>query len=285
MKILLALLLLGWLSGCGINLTYLQSEPLAQPAPVEQRLDSVATPLSSPASPASPALTHRVVSGDTLYAIARRYQHSLANLAVWNQLAPPYTLQPGQVLRVSSSVAAGNSALPVPKSTPAPALLARPAAHDQTPTRRVSPDFYNLTRQSFSPPVNTVQASCTPLSGAWHWPSLGQIETTFTRTGRRGINIFGQLNQPILATAAGQVIYSGVGVNGYESNLIIIQHNPMWMSVYSHTRNRRVGAGQQVYAGQAIADMGLDLQQRAMLHFELSCNEKTVNPLLYLPPR
>lgn len=284
MKSPLWLLPLSLLSGCGVNLTYFQSDTPTQrqPAPVEYR-EGKASGHSSRL--VSQAVTHTVKRGDTLYAIARRYRQSLSNIAAWNTLSPPYTLYPGQLLRVSPASHQPPQPVTQPSQSPSPPPLVSPppVPREQTPTRRVSPNFNRYTRQSVMPPT-AIPSSCQP-QGQWQWPSQGQVETTHTRSGRQGINIFGQLNHPVVATASGQVIYSGVGVNGYESNLIIIQHNPNWLSVYAHTRSRLVNSGQFVRAGQTIANMGLDLQNRAVLHFELSCNEKTVNPLLYLPPR
>jgi len=44
---------------------------------------------------------HRVVQGDTLYSIARRYGVSVADLARWNDSLEPHSLSVGQHLRVS----------------------------------------------------------------------------------------------------------------------------------------------------------------------------------------
>ncbi len=44
---------------------------------------------------------HTVVKGDTLASIARRYGYSYQEIAQWNGIAPPYTIHPGQQLRIS----------------------------------------------------------------------------------------------------------------------------------------------------------------------------------------
>jgi LysM repeat protein len=47
--------------------------------------------------------SHTVVAGDTLYSVANTYGNSLADIARWNNLQPPYTLTPGQVLQVAKT--------------------------------------------------------------------------------------------------------------------------------------------------------------------------------------
>ena len=46
---------------------------------------------------------HTVIVGDTLYSLSRRYNQSVANLAKWNNLPPPYDLSLGQKLQVTPS--------------------------------------------------------------------------------------------------------------------------------------------------------------------------------------
>jgi len=44
---------------------------------------------------------HTVAPGDTLYSVSQHYGHSVADLAKWNNLTPPYSLSLGQELRVA----------------------------------------------------------------------------------------------------------------------------------------------------------------------------------------
>jgi len=69
---------------------------------------TIAAPaVAVPTVPATDVGTHTVVRGDTLYNISRRYGRSVGDIASLNNLAPPYSLSLGQVLRVS----AGSSSL------------------------------------------------------------------------------------------------------------------------------------------------------------------------------
>ena len=98
----------------------------------------------------------------------------------------------------------------------------------------------------------------------------------------QGVDIAGGAGDPVRAAADGVVVYSGSGLVGY-GELIIIKHNEQWLSAYGHNRKRLVNEGQNVKAGQPIAEMGRSGATRDMLHFEIRYNGKPVDPLLYLP--
>lgn len=80
------------------------------------------TVVRTPGSPAPAGGSVVVERGDTLYAIARRHGVAVADLARWNGLQPPYTIYPGQRLRLGP--ASGATAA----STTARGTAARPAA-------------------------------------------------------------------------------------------------------------------------------------------------------------
>lgn len=100
----------------------------------------------------------------------------------------------------------------------------------------------------------------------------------------KGIDIGGELGDPIFAAAAGEVVYAGSGLLGY-GNLIIINHNALYLSAYAHNRRILVMEGQSIKAGQKIAEMGRSGVEKPMLHFEIRRDGKPVDPLQYLPRR
>ncbi len=53
-----------------------------------------------PSIPQSSSRSHIVVPGDTLYSLARHYNHPVGDLAKWNNLQKPYSLPLGRELRV-----------------------------------------------------------------------------------------------------------------------------------------------------------------------------------------
>lgn len=103
-------------------------------------------------------------------------------------------------------------------------------------------------------------------------------------SARNGLDIGGQVGQPVRAAAAGTVVYSGNGLIGY-GELIIIKHNERLLSAYGHNRRRLVEEGETVSAGQEIAEMGRNDRHEALLHFEIRNDGRPVDPQQFLPRR
>lgn len=89
-----------------------------------------------PARTQVPGGSYQVVHGDTLYSIAFRNKVDFRDLAQWNNIQAPYTIWPGQVLRLSpaggsgakpQAVAAAPVVVPAHKPAPAPAAAPPPA--------------------------------------------------------------------------------------------------------------------------------------------------------------
>jgi lipoprotein NlpD len=120
----------------------------------------------------------------------------------------------------------------------------------------------------------------------WQWPTLGDIVGRFVAGDptRQGLSIAGSAGQPVNAAADGVVVYSGSGLIGY-GELIIVKHSDEFLSAYGHNRRRLVGEGDQVRAGQQIAEMGRSGAARDMLHFEIRRNGRPVDPQTHLPAR
>ena len=210
-----------------------------------------------------------VQKGDTLYAIAQQTGLSQAQLARWNALHPPYQLSPGQVLRLSAP-GTRLAQIKAAESTPAIVIPVKPASTPIASTQRQAD------------PVETKTIKLLAVTG-WSWPVKGPVIKTFRAddTSRKGIGIAGKAGQPVMAAAAGRVVYSGNGLISY-GNLIIIKHDDNFLSAYAHNQALLVAEGDDVKPDQPIARMGED-NGRAQLHFEIRKNGKPVNPLQYLP--
>lgn len=115
----------------------------------------------------------------------------------------------------------------------------------------------------------------------WIWPTTGKLLSSFSKNSK-GVKISGQAGQPVLASAAGEVVYSGHGLRGY-GNLIIIKHDNTFLSAYAHNSKLLVKEGEAVIKGQKIAEMGNTDTDTIQLHFEIRKHGKPVDPLEYLP--
>ncbi len=269
---LLAILCLSFLSACNHNL----------PAPVEDQSSAkVKRQLNSDG-------TYYVRSGDTLYAIAFNYNVDVRNVAAWNGISSPYVIYPGQKLRLSAPPAGSrssgsSSAVRISTvKTPGRATTKTVSSPDKTPSTKATP--------ANSSPAPTAGSSSKPVNSAdpkiWQWPTSGHVLRGYVAgdPARNGLDIAGKEGQVITASAGGQVVYSGNGLISY-GELIIIKHSEKMLSAYAHNKVRLVKEGEQVSAGQQIAEMGRTAGNQQLLHFEIRARGKPVNPLNYLPKK
>ena len=76
--------------------------------------------------------------------------------------------------------------------------------------------------------------------------------------------------------------YAGNEVKGM-GNLIIIQHDAGWMTVYAHLDSMSVRRGTKVGVGQKIGVVGKTGKvDSSQLHFEIRKGTKAYNPMEYL---
>lgn len=96
-----------------------------------------------------------------------------------------------------------------------------------------------------------------------------------------GVDLAGPRGTPIFATADGVVVAAGPE-SGY-GNVVRIQHEFGFETVYAHQSRIRVRAGQQVSRGVQIGDMGSTGRSTGShLHYEVRVNGAPVNPMTYL---
>jgi len=285
-----------WLGGCGTMRSSVVVEPAAGGGASHDHAQS-AMPTRTPISGDS----YVVAKGDTLYSIAFRKGVDFRDLAQWNGISTPYTIWPGQRLTLSHSgppspshaavaapvfepVAAASSAVSPRPAVPVPHL---PAA-TTTPTVAVPVAGVPATAApTVAPASKPVPAGPARAMGgvSWRWPVEGKVISRFNSSDAiPGIEIAGQSGDPVRAAADGVVVYSGNGLVGY-GELVIIKHNDSFLSAYGHNRKRLVKEGQQVKAGQQIAEMGSTGATRNELEFQIRKNGNPVDPLSYLPPR
>lgn len=115
----------------------------------------------------------------------------------------------------------------------------------------------------------------------FQWPLKGKVVKKFSQSHDKGIEIAGKVGQPVAATEAGKVVYSGQGLLGY-GNLLIIKHNDLYLSAYANNSRLLVAEGNLVAKGQVIAEVGQVGNKRPALHFEIRKNGKPIDPMTFL---
>ena len=192
---------------------------------------------------------HVVRAGETLQVIAWRYGLDVRNLSQWNRIEDPNLIFVNQQLNL------------IPRDGDRTVSVLRNSQQSElTSTQSVLP------------------------APSWLWPVKGPLLSTYgsdSGTGK-GIGIGGEVGSGIRAAATGRVVYAGDGLIGY-GQLLIIQHNPTYLSAYGHNDRLIVSEGDSVEQGQVIAAMGIGPGRQPQLHFEIRRNGGSVDPLAYLP--
>lgn len=272
----------------------------SRPAPVRNGTP-VPPVVAPPANSANGAQFHVVRPGDTLMGISRLYGQNVNDLVVWNSLMDPNQLQVGQEVRVAPpprGTGAVAIAQPVEVRPVVPGgaavVAAPPVKHEPRGGKQPYSDqaWAALKPAPVAPlpPADTAPAAtpaATPApqaDAAWLWPASGAVIAGFSEATNKGVDIAGKPGDPVIASAAGKVVYSGAGLRGY-GKLVILKHDDQYLSAYAHNQNLLVKEGDEVGKGQRIAELGSTDADRPKLHFEIRRQGRPVDPMQYLPSR
>lgn len=212
---------------------------------------------------------YRVKEGDTMYGISRHVGRAFRQIAKWNRISPPYPIYVGQTIQLFPPPEPRRSArISKTRKTKIAALPIRPSR----------PRISDRKSEKFGVIQKTLKKK---LKVFWKWPLKGVIAKNYSQTGRKGVDIAGKFGESVRAAADGRVVYCGQGLIGY-GNLIIVKHNEHFLSAYGNNRRLLVHEGEFVKLGQRIAEVGLDTENRPMLHFEIREDGKPVDPIYHL---
>jgi murein DD-endopeptidase MepM/ murein hydrolase activator NlpD len=114
------------------------------------------------------------------------------------------------------------------------------------------------------------------------WPTITKRISQYFSWRHTGIDINGEMGDPIWAVADGVVQRSLCTIGGYGCN-IIINHGGGKQTLYAHARKLLVKAGETVKKGQLIAEEGSTGRSTGShLHFEIRISGRRVNPFSYM---
>ena len=111
-------------------------------------------------------------------------------------------------------------------------------------------------------------------------PVSAPILENFNGTTNKGVSFGGKMGDPVTAVADGKVIYSDNKLRTY-GNLVIVQHQNGYISVYGNNKVNLVKEGDAIKRGQKIAELGNSESTQVKLHFELRRDSKPIDPISY----
>ena len=197
---------------------------------------------------------HQVRPGQTLFRIAKTYGVGVDELSRVNRIADPADIEIGNRLFIPGA----RRVLDVPVYRP-----------EQTATleRKLPAREIGNSRLQFA------------------WPVQGKIIARFgveKELRNNGIAIAAPEGTPIRAAEQGKVIYGGADLRDY-GNLIVIDHDGGFATVYAHNQVNLVTRGERVSKGQVIAKVGMTgVAETPYVHFEIRQNAKAKDPLAFL---
>jgi len=284
-----------------------------RPPPFAQR--QVQPPAVAAPQPAPRQGTYIVKRGDTLYSIALELGIDHRELAQMNRLDFASTLRVGQELRITppvdrSEVQVGSalrsgdlesrSLGPAPGASPASPPAAAPEGSLRTAPKalRLPYSEQNLAMLSRTEaPKPAAPAAAAPGAAPtvaptvadratdgldFIWPAKGRVVAGFSEPRNKGVDIAGKLGDPVVAAAAGRVIYVGSGIPGL-GKFIVVRHENGFNTVYAHNRENLVKMDQTLTRGQKIAELGNSDADQPKLHFQIRKFGTPLDPLKYLP--
>lgn len=195
-------------------------------------------------------VVHKVISGENIYTIAKKYKTSAQNIVnfPFNDFVDldAFTLTAGQTLYVPDGV-----------------------IEEEKPKLIPGQQFFAQAQAGVKGTSNFV------------WPTSGTITQSPTWY-HMALDIANNAAPAILASDTGTVIYSGCLSWGYGCHMII-DHGNGYQTLYAHMSRITAQAGETVTQGQQIGTMGSTGRSTGThLHFEIRSGGTLLNPWNFL---
>jgi lipoprotein NlpD len=246
-----------------------------------------------------PGVYHRVKKGDTLWNISRAYNKDILDLVVINKMTDPNAIEVDSIIFIPGAdhieeTQTPAARPPVPKKEEAKSDIL-PSEKQTTNANRKSLSEQPVASAIKTPSkerqqIRTAEKSEQKKPGfdsRFVWPVKGTVISKFgiQHNGlmHNGIRISAKEGTPIIASAAGEVMFSSL--IKYYGETIIIKHDSRYSTVYTFLKDKRVKVGDRVKKGEKIASLGRaeNGNGKPCLNFEIRQNNKPRNPLSFLP--
>lgn len=222
------------------------------------------------------AFQHTIERGESLYAIARRYDVTTDAIVRANNLDAPDQIYVGQKIFIPGradllAARAPQQTQSVDQTTTASIQPVQPT-QPQTPVQQVAPAQEEMR-------VANVETPSASAAESFRWPIQGRVIVDFNASRQTGINIEAPEGAAVRSSENGTVIYVGNGVEGY-GNLVLIRHANGYVSAYAHLKDVTVAKDDVVTRGDTIGTVGMSGSvNRPQLHFELRQGATPVDPM------
>ena len=241
----------------------------------------------------------KIVTGDTLDSISKKYKVTKKELIRFNKIKYPYILKPGKFIKIPLSkrykIKKGDTLYKIAKCSSTNVLEIKNKNTNLNEKKLIVGSVINLPYYSIDncklkskkiAKKNRSIKKSIKSKEIFIWPVQGSIITYFGKQkgGRKndGINILSVKGNPVRAAMTGKVIYRGNELLAW-GNLIIIKHKNNWTTAYAHLDKLLVKKGEIIKTGDIIASVGATGNvDKSQLHFQVRKNSKPLDPMKFL---
>ena len=241
----------------------------------------------------------KIVTGDTLDSISKKYKATKKELIRFNKIKYPYILKPGKFIKIPVSkrykIKKGDTLYKIAKCSSTNVLEIKNKNTNLNEKKLIVGSVINLPYYSIDncklkskkiAKKNRSIKKSIKSKEIFIWPVQGSIITYFGKQkgGRKndGINILSVKGNPVRAAMTGKVIYRGNELLAW-GNLIIIKHKNNWTTAYAHLDKLLVKKGEIIKTGDIIASVGATGNvDKSQLHFQVRKNSKPLDPMKFL---
>ena len=241
----------------------------------------------------------KLVTGDTIYSISKKYSVTIKELIRFNKIKAPYVLKPGKFIKIPYpkiyNIKSGDTLYKIAKCN---SIYIKDIKEKNLKLNekkliigtKVDLPYYVLNKCNINNKVREKgkknKSNKIKPKAFLSWPIKGKIITNFGKqSGGRmndGINIISVKGNPVRASLHGKVIYIGNELLAW-GNLIIIKHENNWTTAYAHLDKFLVQKGENVKTGDVIGSVGSTGNVvKSQLHFQVRKNSKPLNPINFL---
>ncbi|MDR2633844.1 MAG: M23 family metallopeptidase [Treponema sp.] len=211
--------------------------------------------LTLPKTSSPGLMEYRVVKGDTLYGIARRYTITLESLRRANDLAATYVLKEGDLLRIP--LADREADKPLASSSIGPLTQGGTTASTMTS----------------SPPQT---ASSKGGNASVRWPVAAK-EVVYMTGKLYGVVLVGERSEVVKSLTSGTVVSAGP-YRGF-GRVVIVQVTGGYLYVYGGCERLSVKEGDKVASGTELGRLGLDtVSKKPQLFFLVYQSSTPIDP-------